>query len=86
MKRKLSPRQSKVFNLFDRFDKDVEIRRMYLAVFGNAGTSDPSFDTRTMQMKLGPWVQRINAKLEAGRLVPGELKQTYRLIRITKEQ
>lgn len=87
---KMSPMQAKVMNLFDRFDKDVAIFRVYNAAYGNEGWTTTSdhvlpIPVRDMQQKLGPLIQRMNLKLQRGRIVPGELKQTYRMIRITKD-
>lgn len=37
------------------------------------------YNVRDMQTELGPLFARINEKLTKCRIVPGELKQTYRL-------
>lgn len=61
------------------FDIDVSISRLWSAVHGQRPPSHMS--NRDMQQKLGPLVARINAKLEATKIVPGNLKQTYRIIK-----
>lgn len=77
MKDKLSAKQQRIFNAFHKFDFDVAIAHLYAVAFGGSAA-----DTREMQQKLGPYITRINKKLKAGQIKPGDLKQTYRLVRL----
>lgn len=77
--------QAKLYVLMDdNKDSDVKIEDMYRALYGAPPHSDDKVlhaaDARYMQQKLGPVIQRINAKLPLTiRIEPGQLKRTYRL-------
>lgn len=79
---KLSKTQQKAFNIFDvrGMDVDVPIATIYRVLYGKHVD-----DVRAMQQTLGPLIARINAKLKATKIVPGQLKQTYRITRIAKD-
>lgn len=77
---KLSTFQKKAFNVFDThgFDVDIQIKYLYETLYG---TNTLVNEVRTMQQLLGPLFARINDKLERTKIVPGEIKQTYRITR-----
>jgi hypothetical protein len=84
MQPKLSPMQAKVFNLFDHYDKDIEIARVFRVAYDKdplLGYRLQHMTVRDMQQLLGPLIKRINDKLQGGQIVPGHLKQTYRIIK-----
>ena len=67
-------------------DTDVPIYRMYEAAYDTEvhkiqnGQLILGMQPRTMQQRVGPIIMRINQKLPPDyRIVPGRLKQTYRL-------
>lgn len=66
-------------------DTDVEIYKLYEATYNTSvhavtqGVVVLGLTPRTMQQRLGPVIARVNEKLQTGRVVPGERKQTYRL-------
>lgn len=82
----LTDRERRVFDLLNSPpDVDVEIYKMYEAMsqsqvhlFQN-GVLLLGITPRTMQMRLGSVIARINDKIEKGKVVPGQMKQTYRL-------
>lgn len=76
--KKLSRTQQKAFNIFDvrGMDVDVPIATIYAVIYGKQVN-----EVRAMQQTLGPLIARINAKLERTQIVPGQLKQTYRISR-----
>lgn len=61
------------------FDVDIPIVRLWVAVHGQNPPSH--YSNRDMQQKLAPLFRRINEKLAAVKIVPGELKQTYRIVK-----
>lgn len=62
------------------FNEDVNIPTMWHVVAAHSErTPRRRTSTRDMQQGLGPYIARINAKLEGQHIVPGRLKQTYRL-------
>ncbi len=76
MSNKLTELQQRVFNLLDtKPNTDVPLKTLY----DEAYEPDLFVSSRDMQQKMGPLFARINAKLKRGRIVPGELKRTYRL-------
>lgn len=73
----LTDRERDVYaTLYECLNADVGVNMLYrLAYEGERLASN-----RTMQQRLGPIIARINRKLPDGhRIVPGELKRTYRL-------
>jgi hypothetical protein len=58
---------------------DVPISTLYGALTGR----EPHANPRNMQHYVGAYVKRLNAKFEregvTGRIVPGDVKRTYRL-------
>lgn len=86
MEHKLSPLQQSIFNAFHKFEEDVAIPSLYtLATAKSFALNGAAPDMRTMQQYLGPHITRINDKLKASKIVPGQLKQTYRMVRVPKE-
>lgn len=61
------------------YDTDVPISRLWVSVYGQNPPSH--FTNRNMQQKLAPLFRRVNEKLSASKIVPGELKQTYRIVK-----
>ena len=63
--------------------KGVSITYMYAHLYGAPLLS---MTVRDMQIKLGPLISRVNAKLEAKRSIfrvrPGNIKQTYVIQRV----
>lgn len=80
---KLSKFQRQAFRIFDTkgFDVDVPIVDVYEALYGKRTLVT---EVRTMQQLLGPLFARINEKLEVSHIVPGNIKQTYRISRRPK--
>lgn len=76
MKKELSPHQTKVLDAFTPNDTDIYIHTLYNRVYG---INNENRTVRYCQQKLAPTFLAINKKLEVGRIVPGKLKQTYRL-------
>jgi len=73
----LSEREQNLFDLLlEREEKDVPIRRMFERFTASSGNL---YTRRRMQQRLGAVIARINAKLDAQRIIPGQLKGTYRL-------
>lgn len=65
-------------------DVDVYIVDLYADVYGHYG--QPDVPLRSMQQRLGARFTIINreyaaGKQEYGRIVPGKLKRTYRLVK-----
>lgn len=77
----LTKQQQALYDLMSATpDTDVNIPTMWRVI---EATSDRAPRTRRsvrdMQQGLGPYIARINAKLDGQRIEPGRLKQTYRL-------
>jgi hypothetical protein len=70
----LTDHQQKVRDAFDKKDTDIDIAVLYTRVYGDPG----HLSARDMQMKLAPTFAAINDKLLRGRIVPGDVKRTYR--------
>lgn len=84
--KKLSRLQQEVYNvLVKKKGKDVTIEDMHDAAYG-ATQPDlfAGWTSRQIQQRMGPLISRINAKLPRHKVVPGELKRTYRLVPTTK--
>lgn len=86
MTRPLSELQQRVYDLLaSPPDTDVAIYKLYEAAYKinihriQQGVLILGCEPRTMQQRLGSVIARINEKLETGRVVPGKVKQTYRL-------
>jgi hypothetical protein len=86
MKKPLSELQQRVYNLLaSPADADVPIYKLYEAAYQTnvhrvqKGVLLLGVQPRTMQQRLGSVIARINEKLDKGRVVPGQVKQTYRL-------
>jgi len=75
---KLTEHQEEVLNAVLPLDTDKPIRDIYMTVYG-----DPSdnMSVRNMQQKLAPTFKAINEKISNVKIIPGKLKQTYRVIR-----
>ena len=89
---KLSPFQQRVFDVLnDKPNTDLPItdlwvlaypevaQRLYVAWESHGQQGECYPPVRDMQQELGPLFARINQKLTKCRIVPGEIKQTYRL-------
>lgn len=79
---KLTELEQKVYDfLSHKPNDDIPIASIYETVYGPQG---PTFmlltSNRSMQQQLGPLLARINRKLKEQKIVPGNIKQTYRLI------
>lgn len=86
MKKPLSELQQRVYDLLvSPADTDVPIYKLYEAAYQTnvhrvqKGILLLGVQPRTMQQRLGSVIARINEKLDKGRVVPGQVKQTYRL-------
>ena len=79
---KLSPLQTRVYGALS-LNKDTRILDVYKIAYPKARFDD--IEVRVMQQRLGSAIARINEKLEGKRIVPGRVKQTYRLEKIKKE-
>jgi len=78
---KLVGQQDRVFRVLDsRHDTDVSITELFLAAFNEAKYGQVTWTTRHMQQKLGPTIARLNKKLKNARIVPGDTKNTYRML------
>lgn len=77
----LSKMQRRVFDTFRLrgYDKDVPITVLYASAYPDQNAS--GMTSRDMQMRLAPLFLRINAKLSASRIIVGEFKRTYRIVR-----
>lgn len=76
----LSALQQRVFDVLQaKPNKDVPIEDLYYTAYPISGAVHWTLSVRDMQQRMGPLFVRINDKLKRGRIVPGELKQTYRL-------
>lgn len=80
---KLSRLQRRVYRTL-KLDRDVQISTMHKAAY--PVSHDEYTEVRVMQQRLGSAIARINDKLEGRRIVPGRVKQTYRLERIEKAE
>ena len=81
--KKLSKLQQEVYDvLVKRRGKDVALDDLHKAAYGEA--KPPAWLNRRMQQRMGPLISRINEKLPCHKIVPGELKRTYRLVPTTK--
>lgn len=63
-----------------RGKQDVPIVDLYATVYPQDDMFAAPRTPRTMQQKLAPLIQRVNAKLNVTKIVPGEARRTYRLI------
>lgn len=88
MMKPLSEIQQRVYDVLAEVpNTDVAIYKLYEAAYqtnvhvlqGPKGVLSLGVQPRTMQQRLGSVIARINEKLDTGRVVPGQLKQTYRL-------
>lgn len=86
MDKPLSELQQRVFDLLSATpDTDVAIYKLYEAAYQTnvhrtqQGVLILGVRPRTMQQRLGSVIARVNEKLKTGRVVPGKIKQTYRL-------
>lgn len=80
--KELSELQKRLYAVFKTPNVDVSIYAMYYAVYLDGIVPKDAIvvtTVRDMQQKLGPVLQRLNAKLEGQRIEPGQLKRTYRL-------
>lgn len=78
MTTELSDQQRSLYEaLFEDRDEDVPIADMYRIVKGRDDLPLPS--NKSMQEYLGPFITRINRKLNGQRIEPGEKRRTYRL-------
>ena len=62
-------------------DGEATIQEMYAEMQGYNGQRGYERYSRRMQQRVGGVVSRINKKLNGMRIVPGERKRTYRLIK-----
>lgn len=76
MSNKLTARENELYGYFGLYDVDVPIAEMHDKLYPEGDT-----DGRTPQQRLGALISRINKKLTGERIVPGNLKRTYRLTR-----
>lgn len=80
----LTEMQDKLYRLMARQGGgDVLIRDMYYKLYGVP--SGPLVTVRDMQQKLAPIIARVNGKMTNTEIVPGRLKQTYRLAAKSQE-
>lgn len=80
---KLSNLQKRVYDTL-ALDEDVKIADMHKAAYPASHTSDT--EVRVMQQRLGSVIARINEKLTKTRIVPGRVKQTYRLETVKRKK
>ena len=80
---RLSPVQKRVYDVLE-LDKDVRIADMHKAAHPSSHAE--TTEVRVMQQRLGSVIARINKKLKNKRIVPGVIKQTYRLEKIERKK
>lgn len=78
---RLSHLQKRVYDTLV-LDEDVRIADMHKAAYPTSHTEDT--EVRVMQQRLGSIIARINVKLKGKHIVPGRVKQTYRLERLKR--
>lgn len=77
---KLSPFQQRVFDALNaQPNVDFAIPDLWGLAYPDRDPGHAGIAVRDMQQELGPLFARINQKLTKCRIVPGEIKQTYRL-------
>jgi hypothetical protein len=84
----LSPTQERIVTLLRQYaGQDVAIPRIYEAAYRvkvctelEDGRVMHSLSVRYMQQRIGPFISKANKRLVGERIVPGELKKTYRLV------
>lgn len=76
----LSPHQLKLYEKVNTagVDVDVTIDDLWFEMYGH---SDHGLSKREQQQYIGSCISRVNVKLKKLRIVPGQLKRTYRLTR-----
>lgn len=81
MNLQLSATQQDIFNRLDQAG-DVAISALYQTVFKRQ--AGDAMTVRDQQQRLGPYFVSLNVKLEkhGRRVIPGRLKNTYRLSKI----
>lgn len=80
MTNKLTELQQKVFDVLDEKPNfDIPLAVLYDVAYGDSHNHSGVTTSRDMQQKMGPLFSRINGKLKRGRIIPGQLKRTYRL-------
>jgi metallophosphoesterase superfamily enzyme len=78
---KLSRLQKRVYDKL-KPDTDVLISDLHAAAYPSSHKDGA--EVRAMQMRLGSVIARINEKLDGKKVVPGKVKQTYRLVKVEK--
>lgn len=76
---KLTEHQERVLAAFDKKNEDITISLIFMRVYGHHEWKKKGMTTRTMQQKLAPTFKVLNTKLKGLEIVPGYLKNTYRL-------
>lgn len=83
MNEQLSVLQKRLYDLLAKTPRtDVPIVDLYRKAYPDAPgfqDNEAALAVRHMQQSIGPIIQRINAKIIDGRVIPGNLKRTYRL-------
>lgn len=80
---KLSPLQKRVYDAL-KLNTDVLISELHAAAYPASHSADA--EVRVMQQRLGSVIARINEKLQNRRIVPGQIKQTYRLENVKRKK
>ena len=80
---RLSHLQKRVYDALV-LNEDIRIADMHKAAYPASHSEDT--EVRVMQQRLGSVIARINEKLKGKRIVPGRIKQTYRLEKVKKEK
>lgn len=80
---KLSPQEERLRAAFDKdgatlYGVDVRIDAMYEAVME---APRGALSVRRAQMRLGTVISKVNKKVKGEKIIPGELKHTYRIVR-----
>lgn len=78
---RLSPKEAVLFDaLVERTGKDVSMDELHRKLYGEGD------NPRVAQQRLGAVISRINVKkYKTHKIVPGELKRTYRIVLIEQK-
>lgn len=76
----LGIKEQVIYDRLKNAEREQSIKVLYMAAFDVRFAEMAALSSRTQQQKLGPYIARLNKKLEPKeRIVPGEARRTYRL-------
>jgi hypothetical protein len=67
---------------YERPNVDVPIAEVFALLYPDEAHLTDDMPARSMQQRIGMFITRANARMEMHKIVPGELKRTYRLVKI----